>query len=179
MLYDFFKDHMLFQPSKIPSTSHHGSDFAKNPKADLYVENELGVVDPCHNKNSPICQILEEETLVEDLLCEPHHLSGSLKEDREKLMAALKNLVDINALVARCCWKASGGEMEGESLLEEFLALKEGMEKIKENYMNLLSNKDHLLIMAKMYHCAVKKEEEELERLTNKLEITNELLKST
>ena len=97
---------------------------------------------------------------MEDILGEPHHLSGSLKEDKNNLREAMKTFVDINALVARCCWKASGGEMEGEYFLEEFLALKEGMEKIKENYMNLLSDRDHLLIMAKMYHCAVKKEEE-------------------
>ena len=69
--------------------------------------------------------------------------------------------------------------MEGESFLEECIALKKGMEKMKENYINLFSNRDHLLIMAKMYHCAVKKEKEELERLTNKLEITNDLLNST
>ena len=45
--------------------------------------------------------------------------------------------------------------------------------------MNLLCNRDHLLTMAEMYHCVVKKEEEEVERLTNKLEITIDLLKST
>ena len=45
--------------------------------------------------------------------------------------------------------------------------------------MNLLSNRDHLIMMAEMYHSALKKEEEESERLTNKLEITSELLKST
>ena len=56
----FFIDHMSFQPSNIPSTSHHGSDFAENSKADLFDENVFCVVDPCHNKNCPICQILEE-----------------------------------------------------------------------------------------------------------------------
>ena len=122
--HEMISNHMSFQPSNIPSTSNHGSDFAENSKADLYDENEFCVVDPCHKKSSIICQLLEEETLVQDLLCEPHHLSGPLKEDREKLKAALKNLVDINALVARCCWKASGGEMEGESFLEECIALK-------------------------------------------------------
>ena len=58
----------------------------------------------------------------------------------------MKNVVDINALVARCCWKASSGNMEGESFLEECIALKEGMSKMKENYMNLLSDIDHLLM---------------------------------
>ena len=145
----------------------------------MYVENEFCVVDPCHKKNGPICHLLEEETFMEDLLYEPHHLSGSLKEDRENLMVAMNNFVDINALVARCCWKASGGEMEGEPSLEECIALKEGMAKMKDSYMNLLSDRDNILMVIEVYHCAIKKEEEELERLTNKLEITNELLKST
>ena len=84
-------------------------------------------------------------------------MSGPFKEDRENIKEALKNLVDINALVARCCWKSSEGEMEGESFLEECIALKEGMAKMKESYMNLLSNKDQLHMVAKMYECALKK----------------------
>ena len=145
----------------------------------LHDDIEICVVDACHKKSSIICQLSEEDTLVQDLLCEPHHLSGPIKEDREKFKAALKNLVDINALVARCCWKASGGEMEGEALMEECIALKEGMAKMKESYMNLLFDRYHILLMAEMYHCAVNKEEEEVERLTDKLDITNDLLKST
>ena len=94
-------------------------------------------------------------------------------------MESMKNFVDTNSLVARCCWKYSGGEMEGEDFMEECIALKEGMANMKESYMNLLSDRDHLLMMADMYHSALKKEEEESERLTNKLEITSELLKST
>ena len=61
---------------------------------------------------------------MEDIICEPHHLCGSLKEERENLMASLKNLVGINVLVERCCWKASNGEMEGEEFLEECIVLK-------------------------------------------------------
>ena len=83
-LSDFCIDHMSFQPSKIPSTSHHGSEYAGNSKVDVYVEDEFCVVGSCHKKNGHICQLLEEETLVELILGEPHHLSGSLKEDRKK-----------------------------------------------------------------------------------------------
>ena len=60
----------------------------------------------------------------EDILCEPHNLTRLLKKDRMKLMESMKNFVDINALVARCCWKDSSEEMEGESFLEECIALK-------------------------------------------------------
>ena len=55
VLSDFLKYHMSFQPSEIPSTSHHGSDFAENSKASLYVENAFCVVDPCHKENFLIC----------------------------------------------------------------------------------------------------------------------------
>ena len=54
--------------------------------------------------------------------------------------------------------------------------MKEGMAKMKERYMNLLSDREYLLMVAEMYHSALKKEEE---NITNKLEITNNLLKST
>ena len=73
----------------------------------------------------------------------------------------MKNIVDINALVARCCWKYSSGDMEGESFLEECIALKEGMSKMKERYMNLISDREHLLMLAEIYHCAFKREIEE------------------
>ena len=75
-------------------------------------------------------------------------------------MAGMNNLADINALVERCCWKAFGGEMEGEAFLEECIALKEGMEKMQERYMNLISDREYLLMVVEMYHSALKKEEE-------------------
>ena len=132
VLSNLCKDHISLQPSKIPSTSHHGSDFAEDSKADLYDENDFCVVDPYHKKNGPICQILEEEKLVDYFICEPHHLSGSLKEDREKIMKAMNKFVGINALVTRRCWKASVGELEGDSFLEELIALKEGIVKMED-----------------------------------------------
>ena len=64
MLFNLFSYHMSFQPSEIPYSSHHGSDFVENSKADLFDENEFCVLDPCHKKSSIICQLLEEETLV-------------------------------------------------------------------------------------------------------------------
>ena len=82
ILSNLCNDHISLQPSDLTSTSHHGSHFTEYSKADLYVENEICVVDPCHKKSSIICQLLEEETLVEDIIYEPHHLSGPLKEDK-------------------------------------------------------------------------------------------------
>ena len=76
-------------------------------------------------------------------------------------MEFMKNVFDINALVERCCWKDSGGDMEGKSFLEDCVALKEIISKMKQRYMKLLSDRDHLLVVAKIYHCAFKKEEED------------------
>ena len=91
----------------------------------------------------------------------------------------MKNFVNINALVARCCWQASGGDMEGEAFLEECIALKEGMAKMKERYMNLLYEREYLLMVAEMYHCAFKRETQESERLHSKWEATYDSLKRT
>ena len=116
---------------------------------------------------------------MEDIICEPHHLIGSLKEDIEKLMESMNNFVDINVLVARRCWKASSGDMEGESFLEERIALKEGMAKMKEINMDLLSERDRLHMVKEMYHCAFKKETEESERIHSRWEATYDSLKRT
>ena len=119
ILSDFCAYHMSFQPLEIPSTSHHGSQCTENSKVDLYVEDEFYVVDSCHKKNGHICQLLEEYKLVEDILGETHNFIGSINQDTNNLMESMKNFVDINGLLEKCCWKASGGEMEGQSFLDE------------------------------------------------------------
>ena len=85
----------------------------------------------------------------------------------------MNNFVDTNALVTRCFWKDYVGELEGYSLLEAFIALKEGMIKMKESYVNLIYDREHILMVSEMYHNSLKKEEEESERLSSKLDITN------
>ena len=50
---------------------------------------------------------------------------------------------------------------------------------MKESYVILLADQHNLLMMAEMYHIALKKEEEESVKLTHELEITSNSLKST
>ena len=94
-------------------------------------------------------------------------------------MESMKHFVDTNALVTRCCWKYSVEELEGESFIEEFISLKEGMVKMKERYMKLLSERNYLLMVVKMYHCAFNKEANESERIHRKWEATYDSLKRT
>ena len=114
VFYDLWKDHSSLQPSKIlPSTSYQGSGFEKYSKVEWYVENEICVVDPCHKQADLMCQPLEGWNLVGVII-----FSGSINEDRDKLMKTMNNFVDTNSLVEICCWKAYGGELEGEAFLE-------------------------------------------------------------
>ena len=69
--------------------------------------------------------------------------------------------------------------MEGEAFLEECITRKEGMAKMKERYVKLLSDRDNLFMVAEMYHSALKKEEEESDRLNHEFEITSNSLKIT
>ena len=69
-------------------------------------------MDLFHKKYGIMCQLLEGETLVEDILCETHNFSRSLKEDRENLMVSMNKFLDTNALVTRCCLKDSVGELK-------------------------------------------------------------------
>jgi hypothetical protein len=47
------------------------------------------------------------------------------------------------------------------------------------NYLHLLSNRDLLLMLSEMYHDALKGKDEEIDRLTQELEITQDSLKIT
>ena len=69
--------------------------------------------------------------------------------------------------------------MEGEYFLEEYIEIKECMSKIKYIYVNLLSDRDHLLMVAEMSHCALERETQEFERIHSKWEAIYDSLKIT
>ena len=65
-------------------------------------------------------------------------MGGSLKEGERKIREAKEIFVDVNALVSRCCWRASKEGLEAEYFLGYFETLTEKVGKIKEIYMNFL-----------------------------------------
>ena len=55
--------------------------------------------------------------------------------------------------------------MEGEYYLGGLETLKESIEKMKERYINTLSDRNHLLEMTDIYHHTLRKEEDEAKRI--------------
>ena len=86
VLSDFCRDYTSLKPYDIPSTSYSVTELIRSYNVDVYAKKEIYVVDLCHKKFEHVCQPLDEGHLVEDILCEPRHLSGSINEDNEKLM---------------------------------------------------------------------------------------------
>ena len=114
-------------------------------------------------------ELKEEDHFVKNILCDPHHLGGPLKEGEERIVAAKELFVDANVLVSRCCWRDSEERLEAEYFLGYFETLKEVVDKMKESYMNFLSDRNHLLEVTKIYHHALRREEYEEKRLVNDL----------
>ena len=78
-------------------------------------------------------------------------------------------------------WEATYDSLKRtqEAFLEDCIAVKEGMSKMKESYMNLISDREHLLMVAEMYHCAFERETQESRRLHSKWEATYDSVKRT
>ena len=115
---------------------------------------------------------------MNNILCEPHHFIGSLKEGEENIIETKELFVDANALVSRCCWRYSEEGLEEKKFLGDFETLTEAVNKLKESYLNLLSNSYHFLEVTKIYHHALKREEDKEERIGNKLEVAYVYLES-
>ena len=124
VLYAFFRDYTSFQPYDIPSPSYSVNELIRSSNVDVYAKKETYVVDLCHKKFEHVCQELDEGKLMENFPYETHLFSGSIKEDTENLRTRMKNIVDTNSLVTRCCWKYSEGEMERDTFMEECIELK-------------------------------------------------------
>ena len=69
--------------------------------------------------------------------------------------------------------------MGGEPPLGDFHVLIEAMVLMKSNYLHLLFDRDHLLMLGEMYHDVLKGKEEEVDIFTQELENTHDSLKRT
>jgi chromosome segregation ATPase len=97
------------------------------------------------------------------------------------IMAATRCIDDTHALVANCCWRelVAHGSLDGGFAMDEFHTLRERVSVMRTDYQQLLMEKDYLMEVGEMYHRALREQELEVEKLTDELERTRGLLRST
>jgi hypothetical protein len=107
-------------------------------------------------------------------------LARQLKVSENMIVTSMRHRGDTHTLVANYYWRASRAHnsLGGEPPLADFQMLREAVVVIKSNYLHLLSDRDHLLMLREMYQDALKVKEEEVDRLTQELAITHDSLKS-
>jgi hypothetical protein len=66
----------------------------------------------------------------------------------------------------------------GDLALAYFKVFREVVVVMKSNYLHLLFDRCYLLMLGDIYHDALKGKEEEVDRVTQELEITQDYLKS-
>jgi hypothetical protein len=129
------------------------------------------------------CEYKSENLYEDDSSHESHHLTGKLKVSEDMIIAAIKHFDDTHKLMENCCWKeeppGTHKNFEGELSLAYFQALREALVVMKSNYLHLLSDRDHLLMLDEIYFDALKGKEEEVDKLTHGLKVTKDSLKST
>jgi hypothetical protein len=106
---------------------------------------------------------------------------GQLRVSEDMIMAATRCIDDTHALVAGYCWRAS---MAHDSLdrglaIDDFHTLMERVTVMRDNYQQLLMDKDYLLEIGEMYHRALREQELEVDRLTHELVSTRGFLEGT
>jgi hypothetical protein len=105
---------------------------------------------------------------------ESHHLAGQLRFSEDMIMAATRRCDDTHALVVDYCWRelvAHGSEDEVFSM-DDLHTLKERVSMMRNDYQQLLIDKDYLLGIGDMYRRALRAWELEVDRLTQELKRT-------
>lgn len=82
-----------------------------------------------------------------------HHLVGQLKVNEDTIIAAINHFDDTHKLMEKCCWRSSGihKNLKGEFSLAEFQVLGETLVVMKSNYLHLLFDRDHPLMLDEIY----------------------------
>ena len=84
VLSDFHRDYTSFRPYDTPSPSYSVHELIRYSIVDLCAKKETYAMDFYHKEFEHVCQSLDEGHLMEDILCEPHNLSGSLEKGQRE-----------------------------------------------------------------------------------------------
>ena len=110
-------------------------------------------------------------------------LASQLKTKEKDIVAALSHHDRMHGLIENHIWMIQLQERQkgvtAGSSCDDLQQIKEGMEAMKVSYTHLLSDRDHLLNLAGIYSDALKKKEEEVDRLSHELEDTRNSLVCT
>ncbi|KAH9329864.1 hypothetical protein KI387_001972, partial [Taxus chinensis] len=113
----------------------------------------------------------------------PHSLKNQLKVNEDGVVAALSHHDKMHKLIENHFWMVQLERrqkgIEAESSHDSLQEIKDGMGTMKTNYLHLHSNRDHLLNLAEVYSDALRRKEEEVDKLSQELEVTRDSLVST
>jgi hypothetical protein len=82
-------------------------------------------------------------------------------------MATTRCIDDTHALVAGYCWRTSMAHdsSDGGLSIDDFHTLRERVTVMRADYQHLLTDRDYLLKVGKMYHRALREKEIEVDSL--------------
>ena len=89
-------------------------------------------------------------------------------------METTRHSDDMHVLMEDYCWRESvahGSSDEGFSM-DDFHTLRKRMSMMRTDYQQLVTDRDYLLGIGKLYHRALKAQELEVDQLTQVLEST-------
>lgn len=109
-----------------------------------------------------------------------HHLAGQLKVNDDMIATALEHFDVARQMLATFGWSTPETYEHGDSSLSlaEFHALRAAIGIMKQNYLQLLADRDYLLEWDCTCYDALKGKEEEVDELTHELEVTMDSLES-
>jgi hypothetical protein len=92
-------------------------------------------------------------------------LTRRLRVSEDMIMAATRRIDDMHAVMTDYCWRASvahGSSDEGFAM-DDFHTLRERVSMMRTDYQQLLTDRDYLLGIGKMYHRALREQELEVD----------------
>lgn len=103
-----------------------------------------------------------------------HHLARQLKVSDDMIATALEHFDVARQMLATYGWSTPKTNEHSDSILflAEFHALREAIGIMKQNYLQLLADRDYLLEWDCTCYNALKGKEEEVDELTHELEVT-------
>lgn len=107
-----------------------------------------------------------------------HHLASQLKVNDRMVATTIKHFDVARQMLATYGWSTPLADEQGGSLfsLAEIHALREAIGMMKQNYLQLLADRDFLLEWDRICYVALQGKEEKVDKLTHELEVTSDFL---